>query len=91
MEPRWPLRPEPAEGGEEWSSLGAMIGNWSGCFLEDSPRLSSSITKGRECYEDLSLSQEATERVTDQMQPASTVHELHNVETSQIHMSGAMA
>jgi hypothetical protein len=90
MEPRWPLRLEPAKGEEEWSSLGAMIGNWSGCFLEDSPRLSSSITKGRESYEDLSLSQEATERVTDQMQPASTVHELHNVETSQVHMSGAM-
>lgn len=40
--PRWPLRLELAE--EERSSLGAMIGNRSACFLEESPRLSSCIT-----------------------------------------------
>jgi hypothetical protein len=31
------------------------------------------------------------ERVIDEMQPASTVHQLRNIETSQVHMVGAMA
>jgi len=42
--PRCPLRLELVD--DEWSSLGAMMGSRCGaCFLEDSPRLSSCITK----------------------------------------------